>query len=383
MKVELNMPKMTSGMSLGSMGTEDVEEVKELQTEKKELETVNSILSKVKEDAIEDEDETETVEVETVDVDNSFYKVAQSLVETEVIDLDDLEEEDYSFDEWTPETFGTFMKKNIEVYKKKIAEAEERVAQETYDHVVSQMSDITRRGFELESKNKLDIDEVKDFYRQLVYEADIKSLDPNDTVDAEIILKEFYRSKGKSSEYIEDTISNLKDVVKEANKVKPELDKKLESIAEAKIEEQNRILALDLEAKKHTKARLEKIFDSGDLDGITLNKEIKSFLSKVLVDDEVPMEIRGKTVNLSGAEYLIRFHKFNTEQGDLKHLAKMILYLQSPLLFEQNVIKKVETRETNRKIKEHKESATLKSGVPALTKPKIINKEPKGMTFRN
>ncbi len=397
----MNMP---TGMNFGALsGTEEIKETKEVTPEKGTTgSSVKDILEAkaperlsdkvpVKElsikydddELVEDVVEEEPEDIPTTEVDNKFYQVAQSLVENEVIDLDELEEEDYSFDDWSVENFSKFIQKNLEVQKRKIIETEERVAQETYDHVIGQMSDITRRGYELESKNQLDIEEVKDFYRQLVYEADIKSLDPNDTVDAELILKEYYRSKGKGIDYINDTISNLKDIVKEATKVKPELDKKLESIAEAKIEEQNTILALDLEAKKHTKARLEKIFENGDLDGITLTKEIKSFLSKVLVDDEVPMKIRGKEVNLSGAEYLIRFHKFNSEQGDLKHLAKMILYLQSPLLFEQNVIKKVETRETNRKIKEHKESAVTKANIPALTKPKPIAREPKGMVFRN
>ena len=229
-------------------------------------------------------------------------------------------------------------------------------------------------------KNNPDLSDVKNFYKQIVYEVEITNLNPSDSVQAEKILEEYYKSQGESLEDARERISNLKDPVAEAIKVKPKLDKKVEEIALSKIEEQNQILAYDLEAKKQVSNRMAKIFEKKDLNGIPLTKEIKSFLKLVLVEDEVPITIKGKQVTVSGAEALIRLHKFDTERGNLEHLMKTIIFLQAPELFEKTILKAVEERETNRKIKENKESSASKTSMAQLIKPKPISKK-QGMEF--
>lgn len=364
MNVELNLPTSLSDMSFGEsdVKTETVETPLTLGQVEESVE--------IQEELVEPEEAIENV----------YYNTAQNFVTKGLINLEDLDEEDYNFEDWNEKSFQGFFEKVLESKSKKETEAANAASEETFNYILENMSDITRKGFEFE-KNNPEPDKVKSFYQQLVFEADIKTLNPADSIDAERILEEYYKSQGETLEDARERISNLKDPIAEANKVKPKLDKKVEEIALAKIEEQNQILAFDLEAKKQVTSRVEKIFEKTSLDGIPLTKEVKSFLKQVLIDDEVPIIIKGKPVTVSGAEALIRLHKFDSERGNLEHLMKTIIYLQAPELFEKTIFKKVEERETNRKIKEHKESSATKSGVSQqLFKPKTEFKKP-GMVF--
>jgi hypothetical protein len=382
MKVEFNLP--TNILSLDGETQPTVTDTP-IQTEesKVELELPQSGLQDLEPVGTEENDneEEELLEEDNTPVDNPYYNTAQSLVDKKWIDLSELEEEDYNFEEWNEKTFGSFIQKAFEARDKREELIAKDASEQTFGLVLEGMSDITRKGFEFE-KNNPEIDDVKNFYQQLIYEVDIKSLNPNDSVEAERILEEYYKSLGENLEEARERIGNLKDPISEAIKVKPKLDKKVEDIALSKVEEQNQILAYDLETKKQVRGRVDKIFESKDLDGIPLTPEVKNFLKQVLVDDEVPVTIKGKKVTLSGAEALIRLHKYDTDRGDLKHLMKTIIYLQAPELFEKTIISKIEARETNRKIKESKESAAVKTSTTQLIKPKQSNPIRKtGMVF--
>ena len=315
----------------------------------------------------------------SLDSEDVFYDLADNLVNSLKINLEELPEEVYSFEEWNLENYNKFVSSVIEHEKEKQVLIAQQTAQEAFNYITSNMSDITRKLFEFE-KNKPEEETIKDFARQLVFEADITSLNPNNRIEAHKILEEYYKSLGETAEDANERINNLKDIMAEARKVKPKLDSKVQEIALKKIEEQDYILAIDLELKKELSQRVNNIFKSQDLDGIPLTNEVKSFINAVLVEDEVPVNIRGKEITLSGAEALIRKHKYDPQNGDLKHLMKVLVYLQAPQLFEKHIVNQIKTKETERFIKEHKSSATNKAGRAELPKLKSPTKK-LGMRF--
>lgn len=315
---------------------------------------------------------------------NFYLDVAQGLCNEGLINLNNLEESDYNFEEWTAENFSTLLKKSMKAEKgREVEDAKEKATEDAFNYLLDGMSDITRSGFEFE-KNNPEPDDVKNFYKLKVEEYDLKSLNPNDSVDAEKILIEYYKSLNEPIDIARERVANLKDPISEAVKVKPRLDKKIEQIALGKIEEQNKIMAYDMEAKKGLGERVNKIFESKDLAGIPLTNEVRKFLRDIILEDEVPMKINGKSVTVGGAEALVRIHKYAGEQGKLEHLMKAMIYLHAPEFFEKTIIRDIQNRETNRMIKENKESKQIKAGItaPQLLKSKP-KEQPKGMIFNS
>ena len=304
-----------------------------------------------------DEIDNDTLHIES----NVYMKTAQSWVDAGLVDLNLLKEEDYEFEEWNEGAMTKFMNAVLESQKVKEEDVAKKTAQDTFDYVMDKMSDITRKGFEFE-KNNPELSDVKDFYKQLLYEADITNLNPSDAYEAEKILSEYYKAQGETVEEARERISNLKDVIAEATKIKPKLDKKVAEIATQKIEEQNQIAAYELSQKKNLSTRLDTVLSEKSLDGIPLDNELRGIIKSIIVEDEFQVNIKGKEVTVGGAEYLMLHHKYS-QKGDLKHLAKALIYLQEPELFEKHIQRKIETTETNRFIKEHRQSAIKKIGI--------------------
>lgn len=236
------------------------------------------------------------------------------------------------------------------------------------EEVLSSMSDFTRRVYEFEQLNN-DPNEVKDFLRGLVFEQDIKSLDPE--TEPEKVLTEYYRSIGSSKEEIDELISEAKELgklVQKAQAVKPKLETKVAEIANARLEEEKKIKDLEISALRQVNEKLDNVLKDRNL-----SEEQKTFLKGVLVEDEIEVPYGKGKIKLSGAEYLIRFHKFSSK-GNLPHLVDTLLYLQFPEEFNKQVVKKVEQKETARFIKENKLSGAIKTGSSLIEKEKIKNR---------
>ena len=411
MKIEPNLPNLSNMMVLDNSKQEAVVSTPEIisqevssKNEEKEFKTggfnPESLFKGTQEisnlgeiNKVENVLNTEiTSNTEEQVVDNPFFNTAQELVNKGVFDLEslNLDHEVVNPDVWDSNSLSIFIENVIEGTKRNLeAEVTNKATEDTFHYILEGMSDITRKGFEYE-KNNPDPEDVNNFYRLQLEEYSIKSLNPHDSVDAEKIIIEFYKSIGQSAERAKEVISNLKDPIAEAVKVKPQLDKKIEQIAQNKITEQNEIMAYELQMKESLITRMNRIFDERDsnginsLDGIPLDKKTKDFLRQVLVDDEVPMMIKGKKVTLSGAEALMMVHKHNTEKGNLKHLMKTIIYLNNPEILENTIIKDVRNKEMNRMIKENKESRNIKTGTNNLQLSKPKPASPKtGMVLNN
>ena len=262
------------------------------------------------------------------------------------------------------------LKKSIELQ----ATIEEKAKEKGIQDLLESLDPVTRKGVEFSLSNP-EPEELKDFYKGLIYESDIKNLDPSNLEDAEKILKIYYKDLNYDQNTIEEKISDLKSLnklSKEATLVKPRLDEKAESIANKKLNEQKAILDFENSRKNGLIQKTTEILKTGNLDGIPLSREISSFLLAALVGDEYKIPIKGKEVELNLAEAMIFHHKYSPK-GDLKKLMKALIFLHDEKEFDKFYKKKVVSTETNRLIKEHKLSSSTKTGM--IQVPKTETKE--------
>lgn len=307
--------------------------------------------------------------------DNPFVKRVNDLYAEGLLSLteDELPEVlgDYS-------EFGASEQEKILIASlRKSLESQNSIAEEARKEGMGQLLEsldpITKKGVEYSLSNP-DAEDLKDFYKGLIYEADIKSLNPQDASDAERILKIYYKEQNFKQEDIEEKITDLKSLnklIKEATLVKPKLDAQAEAIADRKLDEQKAIVDYESSKKHDLMLRINEILKVGNLDGIPITRETGDFLVSALAGDEFQIPIKGKTVELNLAEAMILHHK-HSKKGDLKLLMKALILLHKPEEFEKFYTKKVVSTETNRFIKEHRISSGSKTAafsLPATKKP--------------
>jgi hypothetical protein len=305
--------------------------------------------------------ETETVEltpneeIETVEEDNPYVNRIESLYSEGILGMTELPEE-FKGKEFNAETTIELLEYAL---KHKDSSGLEEEKKKVFSDMVDGMSDLTRRAYEFELENN-DPEEVKDFIRGLVFEHDIKALNPE--THPEDVIREYHKAIKTPKAEVDELIADLKELNKlevKAKDLKPKLDEKVSEIASKKLEEVKAFDQMERDALKGVDAKLTKVFEKGL--GIKLDKEKETFLRGVLVNDEVLVPYKGKEIALSGAEYLVRYHKFSKD-GNLEHLAKTLLFLQYPEEFEKQYAQKAQEKETTKFLKDHKVSQGVKTG---------------------
>ena len=330
--------------------------------------TLTDIMSPTIEDQVEDqvvEQENEGVEAastvesptgDQVEDDNPFVNRIESLYADGSLGIDELPEE-FKGREFNAETTIDLLEYAL---KNKGVTEIEKERENIFNEIMGSMSELTKKAYEYELKNN-DPDDLKDFYRGLVFEQDIKALDPEK--NAEEIIKEYHKALKTPKAEVDELIDDLKQLNKltdKAKALKPKLDEKVAEIATKKLEDQKAFEQREREALKWVDKNLDKVITDGV--GIKITKEMETFLKGVLVHDEILVEHRGKEIPVSGAEWLIRHHKFSKD-GNLPHLVKTLLFLQYPEEFEKQYEKKAIQKETQKFIKDHKVSGGVKSGL--------------------
>jgi len=308
----------------------------------------------------------EDVPLEVEDPSSSVDYVAQlnEYLEDELIDLseDDIKEELES------ETFGfkefmSSVRKGLEKKKLKEHTEKENAIVEAFKKELGGLSEITRKGIEFERYNQ-DDNSVADFYKTLVYKSDITSLNPESEKDAEKILKEWNKIQGLSADESDELISDLKEsnkLTRQATILKPKLDTKAAEISKSKLEEQRIIEEQQEQLKSKLEEKVIGILNTGKVGSIPVDKQLATWLYRSVVQDEIPVVIKGKTVNLTGAEALVMYHKYD-EKGSVERLMESLILLTDPEKFNSTYAKEVKLKETEKYVQDHKISAQRKVG---------------------
>lgn len=316
----------------------------------------------------------EDVPLEVEDPSSSVDYVAQlnEYLEDELIDLseDDIEEELES------ETFGfkefmSSVRKGLEKKKLKEHTEKENAIVEAFKKELGGLSEITRKGIEFERYNQ-DDNSVADFYKTLVYKSDITNLNPESEKDAEKILKEWNKIQGLSADESDELISDLKEsnkLTRQATILKPKLDTKAAEISKSKLEEQRTIEEQQEQLKSKLEEKVIGILNTGKVGSIPIDKQLATWLYRSVVQDEIPVVIKGKTVNLTGAEALVMYHKYD-EKGSVERLMESLILLTDPEKFNSTYAKEVKLKETEKYVQDHKISAQRKVGREVSPKSK-------------
>lgn len=308
----------------------------------------------------------EDTPLEVEDPSSSVDYVAQlnEYLEDELIDLseDDIKEELES------ETFGfkefmSSVRKGLEKKKLKEHTEKENAIVEAFKKELGSLSEITRKGIEFERYNQ-DDNSVADFYKTLVYKSDITNLNPESEKDAEKILKEWNKIQGLSADESDELISDLKEsnkLTRQATILKPKLDTKAAEISKSKLEEQRIIEEQQEQLKSKLEEKVIGILNTGKVGSIPVDKQLATWLYRSVIQDEIPVVIKGKTVNLTGAEALVMYHKYD-EKGSVERLMESLILLTDPEKFNSTYAKEVKLKETEKYVQDHKISAQRKVG---------------------
>ena len=351
------------GVNLPDIDLENFAEPQDIETDDEDSEEIKEGSNEIPDNDQVEENEEGT---ETYDVSEQLINITSEWMDKGLIPFD----EDSIPDEFK-EGFGMeeFLKL-VELSLEKTKEDTKVEAQKnTFEKVVGSMPEILQRTFEY-SLNGVEETDVKDYMRSLLYEQDIKDLDPTKSEDAEKIVSEWLKDQGLDAAKREARITKLKergDLEDEAQTFKPQLDLKAEAIAQEKVQFQNNIKKAEQDRKEDLDQRIRGIFEKNtkngliEIKGIPVDRELAGFLHHALVNDEVPATIGGKNVDLTVSEAIVLYHKYN-KGGDLENLMRALVLLHQPDKFDEVYSKKAQKVEAEKFIKDHKFSAQKKAG---------------------
>jgi len=225
-------------------------------------------------------------------------------------------------------------------------------------------------------------DDIKQYVQTLINAENITALDPN--VDAETIVKEYYKSNDWKAEEIQEKIKTLKGIEgaleKEAVTVKPKLDEKAQGIVRTKNEQLAQIRQFEADLQVDLQERTMSILKGGKLEGMPITREDANFLYSAIMNDEVPVRMKGSEVEMGYAEALVRQAKYSKEPDALPNLMLGLMVIQNgPDAVKNFLGKQVRTEETNKFIKERK-FATKKSRTNVQV-PKSVQGVDTGIKF--
>ena len=188
--------------------------------------------------------------------------------------------------------------------------------------------------------------------------------------DGEQIVREYYKSLSWSNEDIDEKISDLTQLGKlntEAEKVKPSLEEKYKTIIAEKNQRAAAIKQFEDQQRDTLDKRIRTQLNTGKLNGIPLSREQAGFLYNAIMNDEVPVQMGDKTVQMGFAEALVRQHKYNRESNIEDLMLGLLVISQGTKALEQFYAKQAKTKETEKFVKQTRFSSAKKKGTQQQT----------------
>lgn len=269
-------------------------------------------------------------------------------------------------------------------FNKKLEEAVENSKNEVVSEFYNNLSPRVQKLVEYELNGG---DDIETLLKTMVHTKELESLDVTDPSDQAQILREYYLQQGDSSQDIEERIQDFIEnglLSKEAARIKPKLDKKIEEIAAKKISDQKQLAEYEKSVRSQLEEKVKSVINKGSVNGIPITKEAAKFLINGIVNDDIPITFKGKKQNVSLDQALVLYHKYDSK-GDVERLMEALLLLQYPDQVREHYNKKANTKEADLFKREHSYSAATKTGKLIentsmkkqgfiFAKPKPINK---------
>lgn len=213
----------------------------------------------------------------------------------------------------------------------------------------------------------LDEDEIKDYLRSVIFENDITRLDPEDSFDAEKIVRAFYEQDGRfTREEVDTKIADLVQsdrLKREASILKPKVDAQASKLAQEQANMKKVIQDQEKQLQGFLVNRTKEMLNKGKLNGIPMTREDAELAYKLIVNNDIPIPVKGgKQVEMGYAELEIFKHKY-TKEGNLERLALGLLVMaKGESVIERYFAKQATTEATKDFINKQKFNFQKKSG---------------------
>lgn len=232
-----------------------------------------------------------------------FHEVANMLHESGVIiDIP----EDFPVEDVNAENFQNLVNHNIRVVGEEKFNEGYKTAQEQLINALSPSAyEIVR--FQLENPN-VDEEELKIHIESILYQQDIASLDPNDLVDAEVIVRQ-HLSNTLPPNAIEEEIALAKQhgfLTQRANTYKPLLEQRVHQLNKQKAQERENMVKAEQQAYNFFLEKAQDVLKGGKIHGVDIGYEDRNKLWSFLNTTKVPVPVPGgKNVDMAYPHYLL------------------------------------------------------------------------------
>ena len=289
-------------------------------------------------------------------------------------------DDDKSLDEYTAKDFR-------ELFEANMKEKEQQLSHDIPQQIFQSMPGEMQYLMEYISKGGTD---VKGMMQQLAQVNEVMELDPSDSSDQELIVRQYLSLKGDmTQDEIEDEIATFKDMDRleqKANQFKPKLEAVREKEVAKKIAEQEQQKQKQQAIAGQFVDSVYGVLEKGELGGVKLDRKTQNMLYTGLVQPGYP-SISGKPTNLLG--HLLEKYQWVEPNHEL--IAEALWLLADPDGFKNKVKSqgtRVATEQTVRSLKT--EEARRKSSAvvdrdedPITNKPKrTIQRSNKNMFQR-
>lgn len=284
-----------------------------------------------------------------------------------------------------PEAFDQEALLNTLAYNKELEGQQlwQQATQTVHENIANKISPLTSQllRYNLDNPNA-DDEDIQGFLKSVFESNFVTQLDPKE--NAEQLVREYYEKvMNWDKTEVDKEIANLierEDLGERAEFLKPKLESHVTSITKEK-EQKARIVAQELaQLDRHVETKLYSHLEKGKLFNMDLTREQGVFLSQAILNNEIPVNVRGKKVNMGYAEALVMQKKYSNQPEDFQNLMLGLLVMQEgPKAFDKFIKLQARTEETEKVIKQHKFSNTKKkSGVKNQN-----SYESTGINFKN
>lgn len=246
--------------------------------------------------------------------------------------------------------------------------------------IVSKLNPVLHEvmAFNLDNPNASK-DEVLEFIDSMTNVGRITELDPER--DSEKIIREYNKTLGRSSEDITEIVNDLVELgklEKEATKLKPLLDQKALSIIQKKNADSEYLRKSEEEAQMVLKDKTVQQLNLKTVSGIPITAEDQQYLYSVIMNNEVPVNIKGRKVEVGHLEALI-LHEKHSPKGNIENVMLAALVLRDGVegmtKFLATNVKNTETEKIVKGIKfsNHKKTSVKSAKQASKTEPFSIN----------
>lgn len=195
--------------------------------------------------------------------------------------------------------------------------------------------------------------DLKGLFRALSHVEEVRSLDPSDDSDQEVIARQYLRAtQFGTDEEISEEINTWKDLGtlgKKANQFKPKLDKMQQQVVEYQLQQAEQMKQMQEEAAQQYVDNIYTTLKDGQLNGVKLDKKTQAFLFTELTQSKY-QSMQGRNTNLLG--HLLERYQFVEPRYDL--IAEALWLLADPDGYKSQLktnAKNEATQETVRKLK--------------------------------